>query len=176
MHSFFQSVLQFLPKILVCMMTLAGIIMVPLGLPGLWVIVGTSLLYSYFYQYSSGHSDVWVNVILFFLALLAEILEFLVGTFGGKAMVEVSTGAIISSIVGGLIGAMIGVPIFLIGSFLGLLLGAFLGALIYEWVIHKDFGTALTAAVAVFLSRMVASFLKTCIALAMATYLSWKLF
>ncbi len=172
----FHSILQFLPKIFVCVSTLLGIILVPLGLPGLWLIVATSLTYSYFYDFGPGSSDYWVNAILFLLALLAEVLEFLVGTFGSKAMVEVSTGAIISSIVGALIGAMIGVPVFLIGAFLGLLLGAFLGAFIYEWIVQKDFSVAVTTAVAVFLSRMVASFLKTCIALVMATYLSWKLF
>lgn len=110
------------------------------------------------------------------MAILAEILEFFVGTWGGKMLIEVSTGAIVSSIIGGLLGAFIGVPIFLIGSFLGLLLGAFLGALIYEWIHLKSFSVAMKAATAVFFSRMVASFLKTCIAVAMASYLSYKLF
>ncbi len=176
LQSIFHNILQFLPKLAVCFATLTGIILVPLGLPGVWLIVASSLTYSYFYDFNLGSSDYWVNAVLFALALLAEILEFLVGAFGGKVMVEISTGAVISSIIGGLIGAMIGVPIFLIGSFLGLLLGAFLGALIYEWIVQKDFSVAVTAAVAVFLSRMVASFLKTCIAISMATYLSYKLF
>ena len=175
-HDFFHSILQFLPKIAVCFATLLGIILVPLGLAGVWLIVASSLTYSYYYDFVPGSSDYGVNAVLLALAVLAEILEFLVGTFAGKVMVEISTGAIISSLVGALIGAMIGVPVFLIGSFLGLLLGAFLGALIYEWIVQKDFKVAVTAAVAVFLSRMVASFLKTCIAIVMATYLSYKLF
>lgn len=171
-----HSILHFLPKIGVCLAMLAGILLVPLGLPGVWLIVGASLLYSYFYDYNPGASDVWPNVLLILMGLLAEFLEFLVGSVGGKMVTEVSTGAIVSSIIGGLIGAFVGVPVFLIGSFLGLLLGAFLGAFAYEFLVKKDFSVALKSAVAVFLSRMVASFLKTCIALGMSIYLSFKLF
>lgn len=176
LQNIFHDTLQFLPKLAVCFATLTGIILVPLGLPGVWLIVAASLTYSYYYDFVPGSSDYWVNAMLFILALLAEILEFLVGNLGGKLMTEISTGAIISSIVGGLIGAIVGVPVFLIGSFLGLLLGAFLGALIYEFIVARDFAIALKSATAVFFSRMVASFLKTCIALGMATYLSYKLF
>lgn len=170
------STLHFLPKIGLCLAALLGIGMVPFGLPGVWLIVASSILYSVFYDYSPQASDVWVNVILVFLGLLAEALEFLVGSLGGKMMTEISTGAIVASIVGGIVGAIIGVPVFLIGSFLGLLLGAFLGAFLYEFLVQKDFVIALKSAVAVFFSRMVASFLKTCIALGMAIYLGFKLF
>lgn len=171
-----HSILQFLPKIALCLAAILGIVMVPFGLPGVWLIVGSSILYSLFYDYSPQASDFWVNGMLIFLGLIAEALEFLVGTLGGKMMTEISTGAIVSSIVGGIIGAIIGVPVFLIGSFLGLLLGAFLGAFIYEFLIQKNFIIALKSATAVFFSRMVASFLKTCLAVGMTLYLGFKLF
>ncbi len=171
----FHQILQFLPKIAVCLSALVGIIMVPLGLPGVWLMVASGLVYSYFYDFNPGHSDFGANGILFFLAFLAEILEFLVGALGAKAA-HVSTGAVIASVLGGLVGALVGVPVFLMGSFLGLLLGAFLGAFLFELFMTRHFKLATQAAIAVFFSRMVASFLKTCIALGMATYLSYKLF
>ena len=102
------------------------------------------------------------------------MIEFLVGTLGGKKF-EVSTGAIVASFIGGLIGAIIGVPVFLIGSLLGLLLGVFLGALVYEWIVTRNLGIALKSAIAVFFSRLVASFMKTCIAIAMGVYLGFKI-
>jgi len=173
--SAFKAFGLFLPKILLIAVILAGVVIVPLGLPGTWLIVGAAFLYSLFLDFTPGSSDVWVIVILIVLALIGEILEFLVGTLGGKKL-DVSTGAIIASFVGGILGAIIGVPVFLIGALLGLLLGVFLGALIYELVVTKNVGIALKAAVAVFFSRLVASFMKTCIAVGMGVYLVFKLF
>jgi uncharacterized protein len=164
-----------LSKALLILFTLAGIVLVPLGLPGTWLIVGVAFLYSFFFDFLPPGGDIWVLIVLITLAVLGEILEFLVGTLGGKQF-DVSTGAIISSVVGGLIGAIIGVPVFLIGSLLGLLLGVFLGALIYELAMTKQIGLALKAALAVFFSRMVASFIKTCIAVGMGVYLGFKIF
>ena len=57
LQSFFYSILHFLPKLFVCLATLVGIVLVPLGLPGVWLIVASALTYSYFYDYSAGHSD-----------------------------------------------------------------------------------------------------------------------
>ena len=162
-------------KFLLILLTVGGIVLVPLGLPGVWIIVGSAFLYSLFFDFVPAGGDGWVIAILVALAIFAEVLEFLVGVLGGKKL-DVSTGAIICSVVGGLIGAIVGVPVFLIGSLLGLLLGAFLGALIYELIATKEVGPALKAALAVFFSRMVASFLKTCIALGMGIYLVFKLF
>lgn len=155
--------------------TLAGIVLVPLGLPGTWVIVASAILYSLFFDFFPNRSDAWVIISLIILAILGEVLEFLVGTVGGKKL-DVSTGAIIASVVGGLVGAIVGVPVFLVGSLLGLLLGAFLGALFYEWFVTRDFKLALGSAIAVFFSRMVASFVKTCIAIGMGVYLGFKIF
>jgi uncharacterized protein YqgC (DUF456 family) len=162
-------------KIVLVLLILAGIVLVPLGLPGTWIIVGGAVLYSFFYNFSPTSSDLWVIAILIILAVIGEVLEFLVGTLGGKKL-EVSTGAIVASFVGGILGAIIGVPVFLIGSLLGLLLGVFLGALIYELIVTKDMGLALRAAIAVFFSRLVASFMKTCIAVVMGIYLGFKIF
>lgn len=170
-----KNLFLFLPKIGLLLFILAGIVLVPLGLPGTWVIVASAFLYSVFFDFSPPQGDLWVIVVLVVLALLGEVLEFLVGTLGGKKL-NVSTGAIIASIVGGLVGAIVGVPVFLVGSLLGLLLGAFLGALLYEWFITKDFRLALGSAMAVFFSRMVASFVKTCIAIGMGVYLAFKVF
>ncbi len=167
--------LLLIPKTVLFLLILIGIIFVLFGLPGTWMIVAGAFLYSLFFDFNSGGSNFWVVFILIILALLGEALEFLVSVIGGKTL-QVSTGAIIASIAGGLIGAMIGIPIFLIGSFLGLLLGAFIGAFIYEWAITQKFGVALRSAVAIFFSRMMAIFVKTCLAIGMGAYIGFKIF
>ncbi len=167
--------MEFIFKIIVLLLSGVGIILVPLGLPGTWLIFSSAALYSLFYNFNPGKTDFWTLLILLFIAAFGELLEFLVSVWGGKKL-QVSNGALIASIVGGLIGAVIGVPVFLIGSLLGLLLGVFLGALIYEFLVEKDFVKALRAALAVFFSRLVASFMKTSLALGMFVYLCFRLF
>ena len=155
---------------------LIGVLLVPLGLPGTWVIVGGSFLYSLFYPFDGGAASPWgVNAILFGLACFGEIMEFLVGTLGSKPL-KVSNGAIACAFVGGIVGGIIGVPVFLVGALLGIFLGAFLGALIYEWITLKNFGRAFVNAMAVLATRVVAVFLKTSLALGMGVYLVFKIF
>jgi len=167
--------MEFVLKIIVLLLSGVGIILVPLGLPGAWLIFSSAVLYSLFYNFNPGKTDFWTLLILFLIAAFGELLELLVSVWGGKKL-HVSNGALIASIVGGLVGAVIGVPVFLIGSLLGLLLGVFLGALIYEFLVEKDFAKALKAALAVFFSRLVASFMKTSLALGMFIYLCFRLF
>ncbi|MCE9625789.1 MAG: DUF456 domain-containing protein [Deltaproteobacteria bacterium] len=153
-----------------------GVMMVPLGLPGTWVIVVGGVLYSIFFQFDGGvTSAIKVNVVLVGLAVFGEIVEFGVGTLGSKPL-NVSNGAIVCAFIGGIVGAIVGVPIFLIGSLIGLFIGAFLGALIYEWATLNNFGRAFVNAGAVLATRMVATFLKTTLAVGMGVYLIFKVF
>lgn len=153
-----------------------GVLMVPLGLPGTWLIVVGGLLYSLIYPFDGGTtSAIGVNLTLIGLAIFGEIMEFLIGTLGSKPL-KVSNGAIICAFIGGIVGAIVGVPVFLVGALIGIFLGAFVGALVYEWVTLKSFGKALVNAWAVLATKMVASFLKTALALGMGIYLAFKMF
>ncbi len=167
-----HSALHSIPKLILILSSLISVFLVPLSLPGTWLILALCGLYSLLFNFNAS-ADWKVLLILALIATLAEVLEFIVSFVGGKKL-NVSNGALWSSLLGGLIGAFIGVPVFLIGSLLGLLLGTFLGAFIYEYSLHKSFSKAFTAAVAVFFSRLVASFLKTSLALGMWVYLIFK--
>lgn len=148
---------------------MGGLILVPLGFPGTWVIVLCAFFYSIFTDFQAGRSDFWPLFFVILMAVVAELLEFGIGILASKRT-KVSNGAIVASIIGGLFGTMIGLPIFIIGSFLGLLLGTFLGAFVYEIVQVKDFRRALRVATASFFSRITAMFVKTMVALAMVIY------
>lgn len=151
----------------------AGVIIVPLGLPGTWVIFGDALLYSLIRDFQT--SDVKVLLIVGGLALLGEGIEFLSGIVGAKRE-QVPNGAIIASLIGGIVGAIIGLPVVLIGSVLGLLLGTFLGALIYCLFKTPGVQPAVRMAWATLFSRVIALFAKTAVALGMAVYLLFQIF
>ncbi len=150
--------------------------MVPLGLPGTWVIVLAGVVYSLFYPFDGGSGSAWwTNGILIGLALFGEAMEFGVNIFGAKPL-KVSNGAIWSALIGGIVGAIIGVPVFLIGSLIGLFIGAFLGAFCYELIVLKSIPRAFVNACAVLTTRIVSMSLKTTLAIGMAVYLFFKLF
>ena len=154
----------------------AGIIMTPMTLPGTWVIVGGGILYSFFGSFDGGATSTWwVLGWLIGLAVFGEIMELTVGTLGGKA-VQVSNGALVAAFVGGMLGLFIGVPIFLVGALIGLYLGAFIGAFAYELYVLGSVRKALVTAATVLTTRMMASFLKTCLAIGMSIFLAFKMF
>src|SRR5258706_6280525 len=115
--------------VLLVLVLTGSLLMIPLGLPGTWVMVAAAVGYSFLVAKSIGL--VTLSSILG-IALLAELLEFFVAgrytkKYGGSS--RSSWGAII----GGLVGVMVGVPIPIIGSVIGGFVGAFAGALLAEY-------------------------------------------
>jgi uncharacterized protein YqgC (DUF456 family) len=121
---------------------LAGLAMIPLGLPGLWVMVGGILAYGWM----TGFRSVGVVTIATVLgiAFLGEIIDNWLGfryakRYGG------STRSGWGALVGGLVGAVIGVPIAVIGSVIGAFLGSFIGAALFEYSYSRHTGVAARA-------------------------------
>ena len=113
----------------------AGLLVIPLGLPGLWVQVAALGAYAW----ATGFEHVgWPTLIVALLtAAAAEVLELVMGgrytaRYGG------SRRAAWGAILGGLIGAVVGVPILLIGSVIGAFIGAFVGATVMELSRSRD--------------------------------------
>lgn len=135
-----------------------GLVMIPLGLPGLWVMVLAGV----------GHHVLvtpptigWGTLAwLAALSLVAEWFEFSISNrytqrYGG------SRRAAWGAIVGGLVGAMVGIPIPVIGSVIGAFAGAFAGALVGEYTLERDHGKATRAATGALVGRAVATALKS---------------
>src|SRR3954469_5918988 len=92
-----------------------GLVMIPFGLPGTWIMAGAALGYSLLVPNSIG---VFTTVVVAVMALVGEVIEFtLTGKYtrkyGGSR--RASWGAII----GGMVGAFMGVPVPIIGSVIG---------------------------------------------------------
>ena len=120
----------------------AGLVLIPLGLPGLWVMVGALLLYGWLTDFRS--LGLVAVIIVLALAFVGEIIESWLGfrfakRYGGSS--RSGWGALI----GGIIGAVIGVPLPVIGSVIGAFLGSFVGAALFEYTASRSLDVATRA-------------------------------
>lgn len=109
---------------------LAGLILIPLGLPGLWLMVLGVLGYGWLTEFRTvGVASIGIVVAL---AALGEVIEAWLGfrmarRYGGSS--RAGWGALL----GGIIGAVVGVPVPLVGSVIGAFVGSFAGAAVFEY-------------------------------------------
>lgn len=134
-----------------------GLVLLAFGLPGLWVMGGAVLLYTI--GVPAGGLGTVTVVVVFALAALAEVLEFvLTGRFarryGGSR--RAGWGAILGSIV----GAIVGVPVPVVGSLVGAFAGAFAGAWLAEMTHRGGVRDATRVATGALLGRLAATAAK----------------
>ena len=100
------------------------------GLPGIWLMVLVAAIIEWLqpgeYMFSQ-----WSLYVSAGLALLAEVLEFVLGAAGARQAGGSKRGAALA-IVGGVIGAVLGtaLPIPVLGTVIGACAGAFAGSLL----------------------------------------------
>jgi uncharacterized protein len=146
---------------------LVGLMLVPLGLPGIWLIVGAAAIYNPLTGTEAIGTMTIVMVLV--LATIAEVIEFTLAArftrqYGGSK--RAGWGAIL----GGMIGAIVGVPIPVIGSVIGAFVGSFAGALIAEWSRGTQTGPATRVATGALLGRVAATAAKIAIGFVMAVW------
>lgn len=142
---------------------LIGIVLIPLGLPGLWVMLLGLIGYGALTEFRSVGLTTLLAATA--LAFLGEIIEWRVGfkyakRYGGSR--RAGWGALI----GGLVGAIAGLPIPIIGSVLGSFLGSFLGAAVFEFTRSPD--SAVSAGWGALLGRVVGTAAKTALGFVIA--------
>jgi hypothetical protein len=101
-----------------------ALLLIPLGLPGLWVMIGVLTL-----AVAGNEVSPWILLVLIVVAVLAELAEWAIvartsARWGG------SRKAFWGAIAGGLVGILLGLPVPLpiLGPLLAGLLGTFAGA------------------------------------------------
>jgi uncharacterized protein YqgC (DUF456 family) len=143
----------------------AGLVLIPLGLPGIWLQVSALAVYGFFTDFTSVG---WIPlVVVVALAVVAEVVEFFLGAryaqkYGGGR--RAAWGAIL----GGIVGAIVGVPVPVIGSLIGAFVGAFLGAAIFEYSYRSELRGSLRAGWGALLGRVAATAVKSGIGVAVA--------
>jgi uncharacterized protein len=148
---------------------LLSLFLIPLGLPGTWIMIGAAIGYD---ALVGGNPIGWGTIVATaVLATIAEIFEFTLSTrytrkYGGSR--RAGWGAII----GGIVGAIVGVPVPIIGSVIGAFAGSFAGALVAEYTRREaTAGTATRVATGALIGRVVAAAMKTGIGVVIAAWL-----
>lgn len=144
---------------------MAGLLLVPFGLPGLWVMLLAILGFGWLTEFRS--IGAWTIVLVLGLALAGEVIESWLGfrfarRYGGSR--RAGWGAL----VGGLIGAVVGVPVPVIGSVIGGFVGAFIGAALFEYTRARRAGPAAQAGWGALLGRAVAAAVKMALGIVIA--------
>jgi uncharacterized protein YqgC (DUF456 family) len=142
--------------------SLVGLALIPLGLPGLWVMVLGVCVYGFLTDFRS--VSAWTIGIVLGLALVGEVIESWLGfsyakKYGGSS--RSGWGALL----GGIVGAILGVPVPVIGSIIGAFLGSFIGAVVFEFSYSRQPSTAVRAGWGSVIGRAAAAAMKMAIGL-----------
>ena len=143
----------------------AGLISHVFGFPGNFIILADSILFGWY----DGFKEVTIKIliVLLALALLGELVEFVLGILGAKKY-KSSNKAIVGSIVFGIIGGILGIPFFFgIGAVIGAFVGAFVGAFLVEFLLEKNVDRAMKSGWGAFIGRLGGTFFKGAIGIAM---------
>lgn len=157
--------MSWLLLILLVACCIAGLLLIPLGLPGLWLMV-LAIAVSAWLTGFKAIGLATIGVVLG-LAILGEVIEWWVGfrltqTYGGSR--RSAWGAVL----GGLVGAFVGLPIPVIGSVVAGFVGAFAGAMLFEYSKTRGTNVAVRAGWGAVIGRAAAAAVKTAIGVAIA--------
>src|SRR6266571_3179559 len=153
-----------LPALLLGLCSVAGLLLVPLWLPGLWVIVAGVIGYGWLTDFRS--VGVVTIAVVTGLAFLGEIVEAWVG-FGLARRYGGSPRAGWGALVGGIVGAVVGVPVPVVGSVIGGFVGSFAGAALFEYS-RSTAATAVRAGWGAVLGRAAAAAVKIALGIVIA--------
>lgn len=137
----------------VAVMALA-LLLIPLGIPGLWIMVGIVAA-----GLAAGQISLGMFLLLLGLAVAAEVAEWisvdrLGRRYGG------STRTFWGALVGGTIGVVAGAPVPVVGSLIGAFVGTLTGAALATWFDTRRIGGSLRAGWGALLGRAVAVGIK----------------
>ncbi len=166
-------VLEVLGQIVFWLTMLVGIIVIPFGLPGTFIIVLNTMAYGWI----TGFVEVGWQVVglLFVIAVLAEVLEFVVGA-ASAARYGASRPGMAGALVGGFLGAILGTPVFpVLGTLLGAFAGAFVGSAAVEFFVSKDMEKSLRVGFGAFLGVLGGRLTKIAAGAAMVVMVAFRI-
>ena len=141
---------------------LTGLFINLIGLPGLWVMVASTLGYAWLTGWKYVGWPALVAVLV--LALLAEVVEFISGSAGAKKAGGSKRG-MVGGIVGGVLGAIFlsVIPIPGVAQLVGAIIGTFAGVAAVELLVGKRVDKSIEIAGAAAKGRFWGTIFKTLI-------------
>ena len=153
-----SDVLGLMGRVAFLVLEAAVLFLNAVGLPANWILLGLAVLYSWLTH--TPRLGWIVLAILGGLALLGELLEFLVGT-GYTARRGATRWGVLGAFAGGLLGAAACTPVAPpFGTVAGGMVGSFAGAALLEYAAQRHAGTALRAGRAAFVGKLLATAAK----------------
>ena len=145
-----------------------ALLLIPLGLPGTWVMVGAGVMYN---SVIGAERVGWVTMLATaILAFTGEGIEMvLAGRYARKYGGSRRAGW--GAILGGMAGAFAGIPVPIVGPMIGAFGGAFVGALVAEYTRGREAGAATRVATGALLGRVAGVAVKVAIGCAISAWL-----
>ena len=145
---------------------LVGLVLIPLGLPGLWVIVATALALVF-----AGHLPWAAGLVVTSVAVVAEAAELFVVARFGRAYGG-SRLAFWGAVLGGMAGLFVGIPVPVVGPVITAFVGTFLGAGAVTLLQTRSIGRSARVGWGVLLARTVAVALKVAVAVGVIAFVA----
>lgn len=144
-------------RVILYTVLLIGLVLIPLGLAGTFVMVGAALVFGL----ATGFDQITLRflIVLLGLALLGEGIESLLGVFMARRY-GASKWGMWGAFLGGITGAILGTPVPVVGNLVGALIGVFAGAFALEWLGHGKSDSSLRAGWGALVGRTLASAIK----------------
>jgi len=145
-----------------------GFLLLPIGLPGLWLMLGCGISYRLF---AGGTGPSWPAIgVASAVTIVAEVLEFTLAArytrkYGGSKRAGWGAAA------GGLVGAIVGVPIPILGSVVGAFAGSCLGAILAEYSLGRGHREAGRSGWGALMGRIASTTVKTALGAVVAVIL-----
>lgn len=164
---------ELIPLVVLILAFVVGLVLIPFGLPGLWLMVVALVGYAALGRFEQVGWPTLAAVVV--LGVVAEAAEAWLGfrfakKYGG------SNRAGWGAFLGGLVGAVIGTPVPVIGNIVGAFVGAFVGAVVLQHSPGTEIKETLGAGWGAVLGKASGAAIKIAIAFAIAViglYAAW---
>ena len=156
-------------NLLVIVVTVVGIGMTAIGLPGNWLIFFTALIYGYLESFI--HMNSTVLLMLFGALLTGELAEFVAGSLGAKKE-NASNMAILAAFIGGIAGGIIGTGLMPgLGSIAGAIGGSFAAGYLAEYASTGNREKATRVAKSIVIGQALGLIFKLAVAIGMVAFI-----
>jgi uncharacterized protein YqgC (DUF456 family) len=154
--------------ILLTLVLIISLALIALGLPGLWVMIASAVVYNL--TVPPGPIS-WITIVgIAILGVVAEVIEF---TLSGKYARKYggSRRAGWGAMIGGMVGAFLGFPVPIVGPIIGAFIGSFVGALAGELSVGSGAKASTRAATGALIGRALATAMKMGVGCAIAAWI-----